>query len=984
MKTIKKIMGSLLACTMLLPTVTAGIIPEKSLDVSAVGKEWKFDFGGGGTESGYTGVSATNGYSASAGYGFSNTSGVKNVSSSGKGALSDAVQFTSEDIGNTFNVDLPKGLYQVTVTTGDTSRTSIRAEGMLQLINLTGNNAVETFQIPVTDGQLNLQAVAGRAGTAFSVSAVEIVQLNDTAKTNPTIWLCGDSTVANYYNTADTSQHGWGQYLDDYLGNTSVKNYQVRNMAASGQYAKGFVDGGQFDAIEAYGTTGDYYIISIGINDTNYSNATEYMEVVTDMVKRAKKKGMEVVLVKQQGRLSDLTRKPLLSGRWFGGQMDSIGSAENVRVVDLFTEWQNFGLSVGADTMKDYYATDDDLHQSKKGSLKLAEFISELVFKEQGDTLDGLPETFMLRNGNSGQYLSMADVSLNGTNVVQLANPVIDSKYAVWKAVSAKDGYYYIYNMADGNRLLDVANGKANNGTNIGVWENTDSDAQLYKFIKQENGSYIITTKVSNDKSAVEVKNASDVSGENVQEWERNGHACQTWFIDNVVTSAEEMISGDLNGDGIVDVFDLVLMRKVILNSSISHAERRVSDLNGDADVNVADAVIMQKFVLNEGGITCVKEGKNIYYAVDQSYSKGVKENVNSGFTSEAYLNLDNNNFSFVEFTVSVPKNGNFLCTFNIANGSNNNRQMKIEVNENTEYWVQDFLSTGAWTEWNERAIVLPLKLGKNIIRLTSETNDGGPNIDYLRTEWTDEPIAETYQKPDSPPEPIPTDRKTTVYIAGDSTVQSYRASYAPQQGWGYYLGNYFNDNVAVANHAIAGRSSKSFYDNGRLQTILDEIQSGDYLLVQFAINDSASSNAERYAPTCGNVDNPAEGSYEWYITKYINGAIEKGATPILVTTVIGLKAYSNGKFVNSYTNYCNACKNLAKKYNIPCVDLNTLMVNHYNSVGYDTAYKYHLIGAVEGSTDMTHFTETGADAVAGLVADAIRKLNIPLSKDVK
>ena len=977
-------MGALLACTMALPTVSTGIIPEKSLNASAVQSEWKFDLGGSGTESGYTGVTATDSYNKSAGYGFANTSGVKNVSSSGKGALSDAVQFTSGDTGNTFNVDLPKGLYQITVTTGDTSRTSIRAEGMLQLINLTGNNAIETFQIPVTDGQLNLQAVAGREGTAFSISALEIKQLNETGKTNPTKWLCGDSTVANYYNTPDTSQHGWGQYLGDFLGNTPVKNYQVRNMAASGQYAKGFVDAGQFDAIETYGTTGDYYIISIGINDTNYSNATEYTEVVTDMVKRAKKKGMEVILVKQQGRLSDLTRTPLLNGRWFGSQMDSIGTAENVEVVDLFTEWQNFGISVGADTMKDYYATDDDLHQSKKGSLKLAEFVSELIFREQGDTLDGLPETFMLRNGNSGQYLSLADVPANGTNVVQLARPVIDSKYAVWKAVPAEDGYYYIYNMADESKLLDVDYGRADNGTNIGIWENTKSDAQLYKFIRQENGSYVITTKASGDKSAVEVKNASDVSGENIQEWERNNHACQTWFIDNVVTSAEEVILGDLNNDGIVDVFDLVLMRKSVLNKKISHAERRVSDLNGDASIDVADAVIMQKFLLNESGITCIEEGKNIYYAVDQAYSKGTDENVNSGFTSEAYLNLDNNDFSFVEFTVNVPTSGNFLCTFNIANGSNSNRQMKIEVNDNTEYWLQDFLSTGSWTEWNERAIVLPLKSGKNIIRLTSATKDGGPNIDYLRTEWTDEPIAETYRQPDSLPDTNPNDRKTTVYIAGDSTVQSYRESYAPQQGWGYYLGNYFTDNVNVSNHAIAGRSSKSFYDNGRLQTILDEIQAGDYLLVQFAIKDSASSNAERYAPTCGNADNPAESSYEWYITKYIEGTLEKGATPILVTTVIGLKAYSNGKFENSYTNYCNACKDLTKKYNIPCIDLNTLMVNHYNSIGYDTAYKYHLIGAVEGSTDMTHFTETGADAVAGLVADAISKLNIPISSEIK
>ena len=80
-------------------------------------------------------------------------------------------------------------------------------------------------------------------------------------------------------------------------------------MATSGQYAKGFVDAGQFAPIEKYGKSGDYYIISIGINDSNYSNETEYYNTVTDMVKRAKAKGMEVILVKQQGRRGDLQRK---------------------------------------------------------------------------------------------------------------------------------------------------------------------------------------------------------------------------------------------------------------------------------------------------------------------------------------------------------------------------------------------------------------------------------------------------------------------------------------------------------------------------------------------------------------------------------------------------------------------------------------------------------------------------------------------------
>ena len=207
-----------------------------------------------------------------------------------------------------------------------------------------------------------------------------------------------------------------------------------------------------------------------------------------------------------------------------------------------------------------------------------------------------------------------------------------------------------------------------------------------------------------------------------------------------------------------------------------------------------------------------------------------------------------------------------------------------------------------------------------------------------------------------------------TVFIAGDSTVQSYGESYYPQQGWGYYLQNYLSDQFVVKNHAMAGRSSKSFYNEGRLETILNEIKKGDYLLIQFGINDSSSNKEERYAPVSGNIPGD-EGSFEFYMAKYIEGAIEKGATPILITTVIGLKAYnaSTKKFVGSYSNYCGAMSKLALYYNLNYVDLNSMMVELYNSLDYDTVVTYHL-------EDKTHFTETGANEVAKLLSTELVK----------
>ncbi|MCM1132694.1 MAG: GDSL-type esterase/lipase family protein [Ruminococcus flavefaciens] len=1028
----KRFLGGLTSLAMSL-SVFAGVSVQNMPVSKAVTTDWKFDFGGNGAESGYTGVSAKDGYSASKGYGFAQTANVADVKSSGTGAYSDAVQFKSEDTANTFNVDLPNGLYEVTVITGDCSRTSIKMEGILQMMNLTGNNAVETVQIPVTDGQLNIQAVAGRANTPFSISAVEIKQLNSTGETNPTIWLCGDSTVANYYNVDDSAQHGWGQFLGNYVDD----KWEIRNMAASGQYAKGFVDAGQFAPIETYGKQGDIYVISIGINDTNYSNKDEYYETVTDMVEKAKAKGMDVVLVKQQGRRADLNRSPLLSGRWFGGQLDQIGTEQDVTVIDLFNPWQDFGISVGYDGMGEYYAIQadgsaDDLHQSKKGSLKLAELVSQLYDFDNAGTLTAevFDESVMytFRNVNSGLYMEVADGKIESGANVQQWGMTEPAPYNVWRLKSAGDGYYYILPALSDDVYLDVAGNKALNGQNIGLYVFKGTDNQQFRFTKNADGTYKIRTKVSGDKSAVEVTDALKEAGANIQQWEVNGANCQDWIIEKgsiaETTTATESVPtttttttttttapdtgillGDANCDGVVDIADAAAIIQSLGNKD-KYALSALGKINADVyntgdGVTGMDALLIQRvkagldelpvYVPPTAAETTTADPH--YYAVDQSWSSGVAETVNEGFTKTSpteksevtgYLNLDNMLDSSVTFDVEVPVNGNYMTHIRFANGTDSDRKMKVYVNGNTtDYWVQSFTGTGAWSTWAEFGIVLPLVAGRNTIQLVSATENGGPNLDYITLTLTDEPFAETYV-PEENNKPVE-NNNPTIYIAGDSTVQSYRASYAPQQGWGYYLADYFDENVTVANHSIAGRSTKKFYDEGRWQTIADSLKEGDYVMVQFAINDSGKANEDRYAPVCGNIDNPSDGSYEWYMTEFIKSAQEKGATPILVTTVIGMKAYSGGQFVNSYSEYCNACKQLSAKYNIPCIDLNTLMVNHYNSIGYDKALTYHLMGVVEGSTDGTHFCEEGANAVAGLVAGDVKSQKIAgLAEHVK
>ena len=156
-------------------------------------------------------------------------------------------------------------------------------------------------------------------------------------------------------------------------------------------------------------------------------------------------------------------------------------------------------------------------------------------------------------------------------------------------------------------------------------------------------------------------------------------------------------------------------------------------------------------------------------------------------------------------------------------------------------------------------------------------------------------------------------------------------------------------------------------------------IKAGDYMIVDFGINDGDSTKSERYAPCKGNVDNPVEGSFEYYMTFYIKGALEKGATPILMSPTLSIRNQTQ-PFKVGYRNIDTACRALAEKYKIPYFDLGAAMVTEFNKINSNTVYKYYLGGAT-GGTDFTHFTEDGANSVAGIIANGIKGLNIDLSK---
>lgn len=129
---------------------------------------------------------------------------------------------------------------------------------------------------------------------------------------------------------------------------------------------------------------------------------------------------------------------------------------------------------------------------------------------------------------------------------------------------------------------------------------------------------------------------------------------------------------------------------------------------------------------------------KERYYAIESEYVNGISETLNAGFAGEAYLNYDNSMESYNIWTVNVPEDGNYLVTFRFANGTDTDREMKLSINGISDYYLQSFPGTGAWTEWAENTVVLPLRAGDNTIKAKSSTANGGPNMDYIELEKTD------------------------------------------------------------------------------------------------------------------------------------------------------------------------------------------------------------------------------------------------------
>lgn len=244
----------------------------------------------------------------------------------------------------------------------------------------------------------------------------------------------------------------------------------------------------------------------------------------------------------------------------------------------------------------------------------------------------------------------------------------------------------------------------------------------------------------------------------------------------------------------------------------------------------------------------------------------------------------------------------------------------------------------------------------------------------------------------------------TTVFVIGDSTAaEKSHPDTNPERGWGMVLQGFFDKNVRVENHAVNGRSSKSFIDEGRWQKVLDRIKPGDYVLIQFGHNDE-KSNPKRHT-------DPGT-TFDANLTRYVNETRAKGGIPVLLSCVVRRnflrtvndsiedESLRNTKYedekinsdtlIDTHGAYKDVPRYLAKRLNVPFVDANRLTHDLEQGMGIEGSRKLHMwfrpgeIKSIpKGRHDNTHYNVYGAHLVAGLIADALAKEVPQLGKHV-
>lgn len=206
-----------------------------------------------------------------------------------------------------------------------------------------------------------------------------------------------------------------------------------------------------------------------------------------------------------------------------------------------------------------------------------------------------------------------------------------------------------------------------------------------------------------------------------------------------------------------------------------------------------------------------------------------------------------------------------------------------------------------------------------------------------------------------------------TVFYIGDSTVTFNRISTYPQQGMSNVLPLFLRSGINSAAHGHNGRSTKSFQDEGLWQPVADNLNSGDFLLIQFSHNDEKADPNRHTDPDTTFKDN---------LRLFIRTARNAGAYPVLHTPIARRLFDGDGNFLpGSHGEYPRAIREVGAEMGVPVIDL-TIATEQYLAQLGDEPSRPLFVWPV----DNTHLKFDGAVRMVRFWAEEMLKLGSPYS----
>lgn len=232
---------------------------------------------------------------------------------------------------------------------------------------------------------------------------------------------------------------------------------------------------------------------------------------------------------------------------------------------------------------------------------------------------------------------------------------------------------------------------------------------------------------------------------------------------------------------------------------------------------------------------------------------------------------------------------------------------------------------------------------------------------------------------------------KITIFMIGDSTMANKDISGGKmERGWGMMLKNFFTEDVIVDNHALNGRSSKSFISEGHWPKVVEKIKPGDYVFIQFGHNDEKDDPKRHTDPGT---------TFDENLRKFVKETRMRGGIPVLFNSVVR-RIFTNSTtavadddtrsnssadlvegdtLVDTHGDYLLSPRNVARELDVPFVDANKITHDLEQGLGPDKSKKLHMWylpnevpSLPKGRQDNTHYNVYGAYVVAGLLADAV------------